>query len=175
MITFKKFLEASESSLPKNVTKKWTSRKLDIDRAISNGAIQRGFGKPLEHNLDMEKDKADITYESVNVDNFKKGFRVEKSIPNSNYRLIASCGWINKGDVSDELKVTAMDGRTEAGYATFKINNNSLEAHDLQIKPMFRRKGIASEIYKFVEELGNTIKPSNLQTSDGKKFWANRK
>lgn len=116
-----------------------------------------------------------VTYESVNADIFTKGFRKEKSIPNSNFRLIASCGWINKGDVSDELKVTAMDGRTEAGYATFKINKDSLEAHDLQIKPMFRRKGIASEIYKFVEELGNTIKPSNLQTSDGKKFWSNRK
>lgn len=138
-------------------------------------SVARDASPEIKYILDMEEKKQDIAYESVNVDNFKKGFRMEKSIPNSNYKLIASCGWINKGDVSDELKVTAMDGRTEAGYATFKINKDSLEAHDLQIKPMFRRKGIASEIYKFVEELGNTIKPSNLQTSDGKKFWANRK
>lgn len=138
-------------------------------------SVARDASPEIKYILDMEEKKQDIAYESVNVDNFKKGFRMEKSIPNSNYKLIASCGWINKGDVSDELKVTAMDGRTEAGYATFKINKDSLEAHDLQIKPMFRRKGIASEIYKFVEELGNTIKPSNLQTNDGKKFWANRK
>ena len=35
----------------------------------------------------------------------------------------------------------------------------------------YQRKGIATEVYKFVRELGNDIKPSTTQTAAGKAFW----
>ena len=34
-----------------------------------------------------------------------------------------------------------------------------------------QKKGIATEVYKFVRELGNDIKPSTTQTSAGKNMW----
>jgi hypothetical protein len=46
-----------------------------------------------------------------------------------------------------------------------------LEAKELAIQPEHRRKGIATEMYRFARELGNDITPSRLQTDMGKQFW----
>jgi len=114
--------------------------------------------------------------EQINSKIFHKNFLKKKSILDSRYQLIARAGWPGPQDTSREFKITAVsaDGR-EVAWATFiATDDHNLVADELQVQPAHRRRGIASEIYKFVSELGNSIVPSPLQTTDGKKFWASR-
>jgi hypothetical protein len=130
----------------------------------------------IKHIWDTLNDNKDIKYESVNDEVFKYGFRQKKNILGDKYTLIASSGWTkNSGDDSEEFKITAKDEQgVEIGWVTFKESNDKLEAFDLSILPMHRRKGIASEMYKFARELGNDIAQSTLQTELGKKFWSQK-
>lgn len=111
--------------------------------------------------------------ESVNLEVFKKGFRDTKKVLDDKYTLIASSGWINDGDVSDEFKITAKtDKGVECGWVTFKEDGNSLSADNLHVQPAHQRKGLASEMYKFARDLGNDLRPSSLQSDMGKLFWS---
>lgn len=59
----------------------------------------------------------------------------------------------------------------------FKLSKQGDYVTDADILPPFRRKGIASAVYNFIEKyLGIKLQPSPMyQTQDGKDFWKNRK
>lgn len=41
----------------------------------------------------------------------------------------------------------------------------------VNVNPEYRRLGLASEMYSFVHQIGRKIKPSDLQSEDGKNMW----
>lgn len=123
----------------------------------------------------MKKSFKSFIQEQVNSKSFEKGFRKSKFILDGSIEIIASAGWIYKGDTSKYLKITIKDKDREIGWAEFKNMGEHLEANTITIQPAYRRKGIATEVYKFVKELGNDIKQSDLVSNDGKKLWASFK
>ena len=54
------------------------------------------------------------------------------------------------------------------------LPNMDLSGEQLYVDPEYRRKGIATMMYNFVQELGNTVVPTGGVTPDGKKFWRAR-
>lgn len=59
------------------------------------------------------------------------------------------------------------------GYVELLSNNNYIE--DIEIDENFRRKGLATYVYNYIEkDLGKFLIPSAEQLEDGKKFWKNR-
>ena len=64
----------------------------------------------------------------------------------------------------------------DAGFADFSIRSTPegedyLRASYTYVNPPYRSKGIAKQMYIFVNEIGNDIKPSELQTDLGKGMW----
>lgn len=50
-------------------------------------------------------------------------------------------------------------------------NNYWLESAISAVQPKYQNKGISRNVYAYVRMLGNTIKPSNDQTSRGREMW----
>jgi GNAT superfamily N-acetyltransferase len=115
--------------------------------------------------------------EKVNDKIFWKNFHEEKVVLDGKYKLVAMCGWIKitaKNPYRSEqfrIVVKTANG-AEVGWVNFEQHDKHLEALDLYIQPAHRRKGLATEMYKFARELGNDIAPSKLQTGMGKQFWS---
>jgi predicted chitinase len=53
-----------------------------------------------------------------------------------------------------------------------KAGNEWLESLISAIKPEYQGKGIASHVYAYARMLGNTVKPSNDQTAQGRAMWS---
>lgn len=114
--------------------------------------------------------------EVVNKVGFKMGFDKKKSILDGKYELRAMPGRFiyQPGKFvtdTDQFRIEAYKGKLLVGWVNFENIDNALEALDLVVLKDYRRQGIASEMYKFAEELGNTIRPSSKQTTLGKAFW----
>lgn len=100
--------------------------------------------------------------EIVNKAGFKMGFDKKKSILDGAYELRAMPGRFihvpGKFVIdTDQFRIEAHKGKRLAGWVNFEQVDNALEALDLFVTKDYRRQGIASEMYKFAEELGNTI------------------
>lgn len=116
-------------------------------------------------------------FEKVNDKVFWKNFHEEKMVLGREYKLVAMAGWIKinaKNQFkSEQFRIVAKTAKgAEVGWVNFEVKNDKLEALDLAIQPAHRRKGLATEMYKFARELGNDIAPSSLQTGMGKEFWS---
>lgn len=121
--------------------------------------------------------------EAVNDRLFYQGTEHTKIILDGEYELLAKAGWVGYGSKpgfkSTQFRIEPWklkDGRrVEAvGWVNFEKIDDDLQALDLTIQPAHRRRGIATEMYKFARELGNTIAPSKLQTHMGRQFWSTR-
>jgi GNAT superfamily N-acetyltransferase len=62
-----------------------------------------------------------------------------------------------------------IDGETVA-EGKFDPNRNYFRG--IEVKPEFRRQGIASAIYDYISDAGYDIQPSNNVLPDGQMFWA---
>lgn len=114
--------------------------------------------------------------DKVNDKVFYTDFHREKKILDDAYTLIATAGYVGygakEGFKSNQFRIVAKTTKgVECGWVNFENKDGKLEALDLSIQPAHRRKGIATEMYKFARELGNDIAPSRLQTGMGKQFW----
>lgn len=112
--------------------------------------------------------------ETINPKVFARGFEQTKEY--GVYELVATPGEMpyipgKKARVSDQFRVEARLGSIIVGWVNFKVTNNRLEAIDLVVNDEHQRKGIATAMYKFAQELGNDIMRSTMQTGDGKAFW----
>ena len=114
--------------------------------------------------------------EKVDERLFWQGYEQKKSILGGKYTLVAQAGYVKYGAKpafkSEQFRIEARtaSGRP-VGWVNFENKDNSLEALDLHVDPQHRRKGIATEMYRFARELGNDIRPSPKQTALGKAFW----
>jgi predicted GNAT family acetyltransferase len=61
-------------------------------------------------------------------------------------------------------------------YATFEVNpdENSISSSDTWVSDRYRRQGIATKMYNWAQELGNTVVKSSTLLPKGKRFWAAR-
>lgn len=120
--------------------------------------------------------KLNELFESVNKKVFMQGFEQERQILDGKYILVAKHGYLPyTTPQTRESKQFRIEAKTAkgimVGWVNFENIDDNLEALDLSVAEKHRRKGIASEMYKFARDLGNTIKPSSKQTGYGKKFW----
>lgn len=114
--------------------------------------------------------------EIINQSVFRRGFEKSKEILDGEFTLVAKHGYIQysptkKINVSHQFRIEAFRGKEQVGWVNFEPRGESLEALDLVVIEKYRRKGIATEMYKFAKELGNSIIPSSKQTALGKAFW----
>ncbi len=63
------------------------------------------------------------------------------------------------------------------GYAKFAfVPNTKIGTFwNIAVENGFRRKGVATAIFDYLEALGYTIKPSDIESDDMKSFWKSRK
>jgi ribosomal protein S18 acetylase RimI-like enzyme len=115
--------------------------------------------------------------ETVDKKLFFKGSESKKTVLYK-YDLLAKAGYVKLGAKfkSEQFRIEARTKKGElVGWVNFEEKNDKLEALDLHVDPKHRRKGLATEMYKFAKELGNDINPSDKQTALGKLFWADKK
>lgn len=80
------------------------------------------------------------------------------------------------GAVTDQIIITARQNKKYLGQVRFVISTVDrpepvLVAGNLSVDPEYRRQGIASVMYQWAKELGNSIEPSHTQTDAGRAFW----
>lgn len=120
----------------------------------------------------------EFTSEKINPDSLKSGFKQERDILNGQFRIVATGSDNQYGGALTITVFTNTDKPEEVGYAGFSVrerredNEPHLRAGMIAISPRFRKLGIAKEIYKFANDIGNDIMPSTNQTDDGKAMWA---
>jgi len=82
---------------------------------------------------------------------------------------------INDKDQSiGHFRFVVADYRPEKKMFGFKLKSKLdpyVVGGNVSVWGEYQRKGIATQVYKFVKELGNDIKPSTKQTAAGKAFW----
>jgi ribosomal protein S18 acetylase RimI-like enzyme len=117
--------------------------------------------------------KVSDLFEAVNQAQFKPGFSKEKAILDGKYKLVATNGYLKiNSKQSDQFRIEVQTARgTKLGWVNFENKDGHLEALDLFVDKNFRRRGLATEMYKFARELGNDIRPSSKQLGNGKDFW----
>jgi hypothetical protein len=79
--------------------------------------------------------------------------------------------WIEE---AGRLEISASIDGQEVGSVSFINFGDHLQASTAEVKPEYRRQGIARMMYDFAEELGNDLEPSHALTDPGKEFWRNR-
>ena len=143
------------------VDKKTYVRK--IDGMVMQETV---FGHPVLKNVN----------ESINPQVFRRGFEKTKEILGGKYMLKAYHGVLpysptKKIHVSDQFHIDAFTAKgNKVGGVTYKITDNNLEAVFVEVKPEYRRQGIAKEMYLFAKELGNEIIPSTMRIYNGNDF-----
>jgi len=150
---------------------------------------------PLDKNQPkgMKRQKVDPTYnvnEKINPEVVKKDFHAEKEIDIKDVgplKLVAQ-------NVTDEypqqfrIDVITPDGK-KIGYFRFVVHDYEPEpkykifskfakkkdpyvlAGNVSVWSEYQKKGIATEVYKWVKSMGNDIRPSGTQTPAGKAMW----
>lgn len=117
--------------------------------------------------------KAANLEEYVDWETLSSDFVKEKRIGNFLFKV--------KGGNSGRLHVKVTDlnnpnKQSDAAFADFSIRTNEegedyLRAYYTFVDRDYRGKGLAKQMYLFVNEIGNDIKPSEIQTDLGKQMW----
>jgi GNAT superfamily N-acetyltransferase len=116
--------------------------------------------------------------ETINTGILNKRFRHKQVIGDYTYK--ASVEMFMGEPI---LSIKAYDGDREIGHILFEIIVRSpggkrdpsadyLESGGTEVDPAYRNKGVASTMYAYAKMLGNDIRPSYNQTSQGQAMWA---
>ena len=114
----------------------------------------------------------ELIVEKVSSASLTPGFSQSREISDGEFKLEAT------SDVEGLLSIKVYDkGGKEIGFASFSKRKREsdkeayLRAGMITVISRYRKRGIAREIYKFVNDLGNDIMPSDNQTADGQNMW----
>lgn len=124
--------------------------------------------------------------ENVNPKIFNPDFHQETSA-NTKAGVIRLVAKHYSSNIMPQIIVKAFANNDEIGYVRFVAVDTEqptgifkrfksrkdpyLIAANVSIDPAWRRKGVAGAMYNFIRSLDNSIKPSTVQTGDGKAFW----
>ena len=119
--------------------------------------------------------------EYINKKILAPGWKDTQTILDGRYRLEAEVReWAKKPTLFIHVyddRATDWEGNPrpkEAGYTRFVSRGllfKDLVASMVYVNPEYRKQGIASAMYKYAHELGNTVKPSTAQLPGGKALW----
>jgi hypothetical protein len=71
-----------------------------------------------------------------------------------------------------QILVFDKNDNTEIGNSSFGFNEEGILKASIDVRPDFRRKGVGTQMYLYIEELtGLKITPSPKHSSDAEKFW----
>lgn len=112
--------------------------------------------------------------ETINPDILNKRFRHKQVI--GDYTYTASVEMFMGEPL---LNIKAYDRDREIGHILFEIFHwedkpakSHIESGGTEVDPAYRNKGVASTMYAYAKMLGNDIRASYNQTSQGKAMWA---
>jgi hypothetical protein len=113
--------------------------------------------------------------EKLNSDILNPNFYHEQEINGLVYSAkTVKDGW-NPRNKELYLSVECNDkGRVVAGALFIILNLRSdqwLESVDTWVNNEYQQSGIASTMYAYAKMLGNDVRPSTIQTPDGKAMW----
>jgi GNAT superfamily N-acetyltransferase len=81
-----------------------------------------------------------------------------------------------RGRVDRYIEVRVFDGKAYVAIATFRLKRKYADAMDVSVNANYRRKGVASWLYRWVENrYGLKVLHSSDQTTDGKAFARGRR
>ena len=122
--------------------------------------------------------------EYVNKDTVTPGFKKEKWIMGGKYKLVATARDRKNNKDAEGLIIKVIDPEDTSAFRPGEVgsvrlivkgdgsyDDRALSASLLGVDDDHQRKGLASAMYQFARELGNSIIPSNAQTDMGKAFW----
>jgi hypothetical protein len=113
--------------------------------------------------------------EYVNKDVLQPGWHAETPIRNGELTLKASVKSDEYLDNKPRLWIEICDHQNRrVAFARFNVHglfSKALKASMVHVDDEYRRQGIATIIYNYVHNLGNTIKPSFIQLGPGKEMW----
>ena len=126
--------------------------------------------------------------EVINPDIVRDDFHAEKIIdsPVGKLRLVAKniatgnvpqfvVSVINEeGQSIGHFRFVVVDYKPSKKILGFKLKSKLdpyVTGGNVSVWGEYQRKGIATQVYKFVRELGNDMRPSTKQTAAGKAFW----
>lgn len=113
-----------------------------------------------------DKVKKDELEKGQNGDWQKEGYRLEHSeIEPGHYLVVAKHPSIYRSPIPGM-------GNGIVGYAEFSTNRKKLIPEHTEVHREHVRKGLASGMYKYIEEItGSKIRPSRIQTDYAKALW----
>ena len=109
---------------------------------------------------------SDFVSEVINPDTRHSEFSHELEIDGITYRA-------NNSGEDLIVKAYTPEG-VVIGAAKFvlpKQDTHSMSSMWTKVAPLFKKQGIASNMYAYARMLGNTIKPANFQLDAGRKMW----
>lgn len=108
----------------------------------------------------------DLVSEMINPDTRHSEFSHELEIDGITYRAINS---------GEDLVIKAYTPENVVvGAAKFllpKQDTHAMSSTWTKVAPLFKKQGIASNMYAYARMLGNSIKPANFQLDAGRKMW----
>jgi hypothetical protein len=161
--------------------------KKNLNRGLvkekSKSIIQGPFFKLNESNTNVLFNIG--LFESINPELLNKDFHKETVVDTKigKVKIVANH---YPSNMIPQIKVEAFIDNKSIGYVRFIVIGNDepsglfkrfkkadpyLVAGNLRVNDEYQRNGIATAMYKFVKSMGNDIKPSTSQTSQGKAFW----
>ena len=110
--------------------------------------------------------------ERINQKSIQAGFKDHQKVMGGKFDLYADS---DGRTLTVELHDPNADFWEEAAWARFEVKGlffmKNLQSLKTWVEPQYRRMGLATTIYQYVQNLGNTIKPAVVRTDMGKAMW----
>jgi len=164
------------------------SRSIDkMEKAVSN--LTKDIERKKSTNLKLEERGKSREFPkgpgrrqggAINPEVFIEGFQKVKDLGERGLKLIAKFRKDSENPYPGVLEVTARNQKGDSvGLSLFtptreglkELKDKDLYSVGTDVEPSVQRQGIATEMYKFVQELGNDVVPSKFQSDSGKAMW----
>ena len=110
--------------------------------------------------------------ERINQKSIQAGFKDHQKVMGGKFDLYADS---DGRTLTVELHDPNADFWEKAAWARFEVKGlffmKNLQSFKTWVEPQYRRMGLATTIYQYVQNLGNTIKPAVVRTDMGKAMW----
>ena len=137
-------------------------------------AFRADTGNKVIYELNRRDPVVKSVAETINTDILNKRFRHTQLIGDYTYKAS-----VERFMGEPLLSIKAYDRDREIGHILFEIFHwenkpakSHIESGGTEVDPAYRNKGVASTMYAYAKMLGNDIRASYNQTSQGQSMWA---